>query len=484
MTYIEEILEEKGPILTGELISILSKSGKSNDAIRKSLSRLKSPVMKLKGLFADNQTLFYLQKQYDKPEYYEGLIEAFKTSAKRYYAIIKAIEYHNGYIDENQLASYTFSPTHNLKGHKRFSVIIKDLIQFRLLVKEDGLYSLQNCEININNNFRHHKGIELAKSIVLNQFNDWAKNIGLISYSSGKFHSTFSKLQWGFVAPSYVSGTTKYSQAQKKITPSFVVADILLGKKIGIEEVSFFIRKIEIIKSQNVPNFIPFLLTDGYFEEDAFTLLKQKGIVVGLINKLFGEEYLELLKSLINTVTNAGAILKENPQEYVKLIEKLNKLVDGKTNNLRGDLFELAVGYYHSNLCQSIEIGKRIMQEGERREIDVYAIRQTELIIAECKGYKRKIDSNEINEWITHKVPVIYDWIKAWVNNEKAIIFEFWSTGGFTDDALDLLRTKSSNTKKYKIEYYSEKEIIEKARESKSQKIIEIMRDYFSNEIS
>ncbi len=482
MTYIEQILNDNGPTLTGELISILLASGRSNDAIRKGLSRLKPPVMKLRGFFSDNQTLFYLQEQYGKEEYYEGLVKAIQTSAKRYYSIIKAIEYHNGYIPEVQLASYSFSPIENLKGHKRFSDIIDDLNQLKLLSKDEGNYTLQNCKVNANNNFRYHKGIELAKNVVLQQFYDWARKIGLISYNSGTFHSSFSKFQWGFVAPSYVSGILKFNKKENAIIPSFILADVLLGKMIGIEEVSFFLRKVDIIKTQNVPNFLPFILTDGAFSDEAFEQLKQKGIIIGFVNKLFGDEYQELLKSLINTVTNAGAILKEKPQEYIKFIEQLNKLVDGKTNNLRGDLFEMAVGYYHSNLCQSMEIGKRVIVNGERREIDVYAIRQTELRIAECKGYKYPVDDTTINEWLTKKIPVIYDWIKTWGNNEKNIVFEFWSTGGFTETALSLLNTRASNTKKYKIEFYQEKEIIKKAQESKSQKIVDIMRDYFIHE--
>jgi arsenate reductase-like glutaredoxin family protein len=214
--------------------------------------------------------------------------------------------------------------------------------------------------------------------------------------------------------------------------------------------------------------------------QKALRLLKNKGIIVGFVNKLFGEEYEELLKSLIAIVTNAGAILKENPDKYLKLIEQLDKLVAGKINNLRGDLFELAVGYYYSNNCQNLDIGKKINFDGKTREIDVWAKTQANTIVCECKAYKSKIEKEVIETWISNKIPVIYDWIREH-DNDTNVIFEFWSVSGFTEEAESLLSQKQTTIKKYKIEFYDEKAILKKARESKAQKMVEIMREYFIN---
>lgn len=181
-------------------------------------------------------------------------------------------------------------------------------------------------------------------------------------------------------------------------------------------------------------------------------------------------------------VTNAGTILKTNPDAYLQLLLQLNKLVDGKTNNLRGDLFELAVGYYYSNLCQSLDIGKKINFQGNYKEVDVYATFQDMFIICECKAYKTSIDLKIVENWLSTKVSFIYKAIREY-NSDKEIVFEFWSTSGFTEDAIQFLQDKQSNLKKYKIEFYSEKEILNKARKSKANKIVEIMREYFSIEV-
>lgn len=476
---IQEYLLSNGPTLSSELISYFKKEGLSSEAIRKRLSRISEPIYKIQGFFKDNQTFFYHIDHYNDERFYDSLRDALKNSAKRYYAIIVALEYHNGYIRKEDLASYSFSPIKNLKSHKKFSSVIDDLIKLKIVVEENEYYRLtERISNRANNNFNYYKAIELSKEVIGNQFYNFSKSLGFVSYEKGKFNSEFAKFQFCFTAPSYITGLVKYGT---KIQPAFVVADILLGSINNETSIDFFLQKVQIIKTQATSNFLPFLITDVLTQE-AFKKLKENGIIIGLVNKLFGDEYEELLKSLISVVTNAGTILKTNPDAYLQLLLQLNKLVDGKTNNLRGDLFELAVGYYYSNLCQSLDIGKKINYQGNYKEVDVYATFQDKFIICECKVYKTSIDMKIVENWLCNKVSFIYRAIREY-NFDKEIVFEFWSTSGFTEDAIEYLSKKQQELKKYKIEFYSEKEILEKARKSKANKIVEIMREYFSIEV-
>ncbi len=355
---IEHFLKKQGPQLSTNLIKFLvSNYSISEDTARKRLSRLKLPITKIKGLFSDNQAFYYLQHQYKKTEFYDALIAAFDSFGRQYYSIIQAIEFHYGYIKKEQIATYSTSPVDKLRGHKRIDNIINKLIELSILYEEGDYYKL-NPFISINENFNHFKAVEAAKNFVLIQFNDWARNIGLISYNTGTFYSQFGKFSWSFVSPSYVIPLARFNNS--KIMQGFIIADILIGNKIDLKTIQFFIQKIEVVKKlKRLANFLPFLIVDE-IDLETLKFLKRKGIIIGFVDQLFGSEYKELLKSLINIVTNAGAILKKNPQAYLDLIEKLDKIVGGKTNNLRGDLFELAIGYYHSNFCQSLDIGKLI----------------------------------------------------------------------------------------------------------------------------
>lgn len=476
---IQEYLLSNGPTLSSDLINYFQKAGLSSEAIRKRLSRISEPIYKIQGFFKDNQTFFYHIDHYNDDRFFESLRIALKSSAKKYYAIIVALEYHNGYIRKEDLASYSFSPVSNLKSHKNFSSVINDLIRLKIIREENEYYRLSGgISSRETNNFNYYKAVELSKEVICNQFYNYTRSIGLISYEKGKFNSEFAKFQFCFTAPSYITGLVKFST---KIQPAFVIADVLLGNKNDEGSIDFFLQKVQIIKTQTTNSFLPFLITDVLTQE-AFKKLKEGGIIIGLVNKLFGEEYEELLKSLISVVTNAGTILKTNPEAYLQLLQQLNKLVDGKTNNLRGDLFELAVGYYYSNLCQSLDIGKRINFQGDYKEVDVYTTFQDKFIICECKAYKTKIDLKIIELWLREKVSFIYKGIREY-NYDKEIVFEFWSTSGFTEEAILFLKDNQQNLKKYKIEFYSDKEILEKARKSKANKIVEIMREYFSIEV-
>lgn len=484
MTYLENYIKENGPTLSGKLIDTLVSEGKSISkvAARKQLSRLKGDIIRVKGLFADGQFLFHHKEIFASERYYEGLRDALKNSGKQYYIILQALDFHYGQIKISQLPSYSISPVQNLKGHVTYNTVINKLLKLNLIHQDEEFISISALISNGSPSANRSKGLELAKNFLLIQFNDWSRKIGLVGYNSSKFHSTFGNYQFNFVSPSYIGSLPIINKS--KIIPAFVIADILIGNTINELQVEFFINKIKTLKfRKSVAHFIPFLIVDS-IDTKALNLLKSEGVVVGFVNELFGDKYKDLLNSLINLVTNAGAILKKNPEAYLDLILKLNKLVDGKTNNLRGDLFELAVGYYHGRICNTIDVGKLINHNGLQREIDVFGLLANKIYISECKGYNHKVNKEEIDTWLGEKIPVIRKWILDQPSiSDKEIIFEFWSTGGFTSEAIELLERRKSTTKKYNIDYFDLESMIIKSKEIKSKKFTEILRDYYTKEI-
>jgi hypothetical protein len=484
VTYIEKIIKEKGPILSSELLESLMNNEKtlSNDAARKRLSRTGSNVFSVRGMFANGQKLFFHRDIYQKEEYYLGLREALEKAGKQYNTILKSLEYHFGSISAKHLASYSNNPINKLKGHLLFQSALIKLKDLNLVRFYDDYIHLSEDITDKKINHRYAKGVEIAKSFILLQFNDWARKIGMISYNSSKFHSDFGGYQFNLVAPSYIASLTKFSS--NTIIPAFVIADILIGNTINGSDVDFFINKINVLKSQkNLANFIPILIVDS-IENEALNKLKSHGIIIGFTEQLFGSEYKDLLDSLINLVTNAGAILKKNPEAYLDLMNKLNKLVDGKTNNLRGDLFEFAVGYYHGQLSKSIDISKSIIFEGLQREIDVLSVYQNNITISECKGYNKQASKEDIEIWLGEKVPIIRKWLLSQnLSDGKEIIFEYWSTGGFTPEANSLLIERKSSTKKYTIITYNLDEMIFLAKKNRLKKFTEVLRNYYTKEL-
>lgn len=484
MTYLEKVIKERGPVLSSELLESLMNNEKnlSNEAARKRLSRIGNNVFSVRGMFANGQKLFFHRDIYQKEEYYFGLREALEKSGKQYNIILKALEYHFGSISAKQLASYSGNPINKLKGHLLFDSAIIKLIDLKLIKLDDEYVYLSSSITDKKINHRHAKGVEIAKNFILLQFNDWARKIGMISFNSSTFHSDFGNYQFNLVAPSYIASLTKFSS--NTIVPAFVIADVLIGNVINGNDVDFFISKINVLKSQkNLPNFIPILIVDS-IENEALNKLKSQGIVIGFTEQLFGSEYKDLLDSLINLVTNAGAILKKNPEAYLDLMNKLNKLVDGKTNNLRGDLFEFAVGYYHGQLSTSIDISKNILFEGQQREIDVLSVYHNNITISECKGYNKQTSKEDIEIWLGEKVPIIRKWLLSQnLSDGREIIFEYWSTGGFTDEANSLLVERKSSTKKYTIITYDLDEMVSLAKKNRLRKFTEVLRNYYTKEL-
>lgn len=475
-------MKQQGPLLSGELLRIMENEepGISAEAIRKRLSRIQHPVKRLFGFFADNQTFYYLEDEFRTDLYFSRLQQAVSKSAKRLDAYLAAIQFHKGFIEINHLATYGYCPIEKLKGHKLHQAYVDWLLRFGFIKLAESWFELNpDFSTDGESAFKQYKAEETARNLILSQFMGWARSIGLISYNAGTFYSSFGKFQWCFTCPAYVNGIREYKD--NTVKPFFVVADVLIGKEVTERNVHYFIEKVKILNAQKgISRFMPFLIVES-LNEGAFKLLKENGIIIGFVNKLFGKEYSSLLSALVNTIVNAGAILKKNPEEFLSLIKRIDKLVDGKTNNLRGDLFELAVGYYHRH-SQNIDIGKEINYVGDFKEIDVLAIYPNALHVAECKGYKSKLTITEVEDWLK-KISIVRKWmleIEPYKNKE--FIAELWSTGGFEDDALHKIKEVAEKTKKYKVVYFDQTGILQKFREIKSKKVLDVLKQYFFND--
>ena len=482
MTNLQNILRQHGPLLSGDILRIMEEAEPDANpaALRKRLNRLASGMHRVFGFFTDNQAFYYLEEQKYTEVFFESLREAINKAAKRIDAILSALEFQKGYLDKDHVAAYSFSPIEKLKGHKLIGAYLEQLEQFTIIRQEDGRYLLSDkFSMTTGANFNLYKAEETARSLVLRQFMNWARTIGLISYNTGTFYSNFGKFQWCFTSPAYVNGLREYRDNQ--VMPFFVLADVLIGGQLQERHVRFFIEKVKILNAQKgMSRFMPFLIVDAV-ESAAFALLKENGIIVAFVDQLFGREYAELLRALVNTITNAGAILKNNPDDYLQLLSKIDRLVDGKTNNLRGDLFELSVGYYHGR-SGNIDLGRRINPNGERKEIDVFANYPGEIYAAECKGYKAKLSLAAVDEWLA-KVAVIRKWLDTVEPyREKPFTAELWSTGGFADDALDKLKKVSKSVKKYRVAYYDARQIIQKFKDIGAGRIVESLNQYFFSE--
>lgn len=480
MTNLIQYIKEEIVVPSGEAIGFCMKSQNcTEDAARKRIQRLPDDIYKIKGICRDGQSILYARENWGNELFYDKLLDVLKENATQYYLIINALRLHFGAISTYRMASYSVSPVIKVKGHKLFETIMDGLKNLGLVQESDEQYKASGYYGTIESK---SKAINTIQDIVFHQFHEWARNIGLFSYDSAKFDSNFSGYQFGLVAPSYLKSLTgKSSKTPGSIVPAFVVADILLNRDISKDDVLFFIKKVQNISMQKQQaRFIPFLII-GSHDAEIYKELKTNGIVIGNIDELFGAKYSEIIYEIFNLINNAGAILKNNPDHFLKLLSEIEKYAIGKTFNLKGALFEMSVGFFHRQYCQSIDISKDILFESESKEIDVFAVYQDKVVFAECKGYNSPINDTYVEEWISKRIPFFRKWALSCDSIcNKHLEFEIWCTGGFTEDSSKKLEKAKQRTHKYSIEFFDIPKMRSLAKTMNVPRFKEIIDEYYT----
>jgi len=474
MTPIEKILTRRGPILSSELSSILSEEeGVKLNSASQRVSRAKN-INQIRGFFKSNQSLCYLPAHTNDPALLEVLTKSMYENGRKYWFTLNALKMHEGVISNKYLECYTNYPIMPLKGHIPFPEVMQKFVSEKILVFNNHEYIFSPKLSSIITNPAVNRTIELIKDNILENFHSLARNIGLIGYNTGELFSEYAKLRWAFKGVSYVLGVKRNN------TPGFLLADILLGKPFYKNDVLFFIEKIKLVQSfKNAPNLIPFLLVDD-LENEALKLLKEHGVVVGFIRELFGAKYAEALKELITILTNAGASLKSNPDKYLDLIIELKKYNSGLVNNIKGTLFEFVVGHIHSENSQSVNLGRQIISSNSRHEMDVLATYSNKVVISECKALKGMVDDEMVKKWTNQKIPAFRKWLQSQETlKEKNVEFEYWSTSGFTENAVEIFNKLIDSNPPFKVTYFGPVELRTKAKELKNKKLKETLDNYF-----
>jgi hypothetical protein len=478
MKNLEEYLEKEGPKISQDLLTNWGKSTQSQEAKRKSLERAirsDSRIAKLSGVWSNNSSFVYLNSQYKTPAFYEVITDCFRIYSSTCYSVYKAIELHGGRMSKMELRAYCCSPVENLKGHKKLEVYLEFLVSIGYIFDNDDFFDLNPSVCKVDSSKVY--AIGLAKKILMANFDDWASKNNFQAWNSTETFGEFAKFAWGHKSPSYIPGIRRSFDS-----PGFIVADFLVGETMYYKsDIDFFIKKVDILNSiPGFPSFMPFFICDSKLDSRSFDELKKRGIVACSTKSLFGKNYADALKSIYDTICSISVSVSSFPEELVELLKKIEKLIDGKTNNLRGDLFELIVALYFTQDHNGVIINNLVLFNGKKREIDVTAETSSEIFFSECKAYKNPIKLEIVKNWIEEKVPTIKEWYKdKQSGSAKKMHFEFWSGSGFEEEALKYLTDQKINNKKVTIDFFDKSQILKKAYDIKFLKFKEYFQQYF-----
>lgn len=472
----------------------MTEQGVSPAAARQRITRAQSDYKRLAGLrFAKNARFIYLDDQYGNHDFWDAIERAFKSSGPSYWGAVVGLKARGGRCPKSLFPSICGAP---LARSRQLSPerILERLEAIQLLEEEFDDVSDQSFI-----QFRPHgypkspdaliKATLLAEYVALHSIRDWARRIGFGSY--GKFRMRddleppiVSGITWDLSAPSYMRPLT--SVRKGSLRPGFFICDINLNGPIGEDLVALFVRKHDMASAPiNVAPILPFLVGE-VFTQDAFDLARQAGITATTIADLFGKETAKALRDLIGLLSNAGATAAVNPDHLYQVMTALTK-IEGAANNLRGALFELAIG----SLVKDIEDGylltgqtRKDYSSGRSAEIDVLLNRPDGIpvLVIECKSKipGARVTRDEVEKWYSDRVPLIYNILSADPRFiDRTFQFELWSNGPFDAKALEWLTSKDTEFGAYSVGWKDGEMLKEYAKEASSGTIRKMLNEHY-----
>lgn len=485
-----DLLNEHGPMLSSDISRIYRRMGVNDSAARQRVNRRSDEVKTLYGLpFPKGARFLYIEGDFGDLRFYRALISKLQETKSAYGAAIGGMLAREGICLADHWPVVSGSPDKQ-KGHISHSKILDGLKQAKLIEERD-IAGLGPC-LNLNERyfstsisaFRSRLTIE---HILRNCIHDWAIKLGWSSNGSlqvldEEVFPKFSTMSFDLVGPCYLQPLVTWQKGILK--NGFFVCDVISSGPLQEDGISGFLKKVTTLKAlRNLGRFQPMLLASSY-SEDALMLLRSRGIIAATPESLFGRQVADALAELLRVLQQAAEIAIGNPEK----IEELFNQLSGFEGNLRGSLFELIVG----NLVRmtnggSIDIGVLVTDyvHQNRADIDVRLVNETEIVSYECKGHGPDVEVTleEVKYWLEKQVPIIR---AAHLLEQRfdnlAHIFEFWTTGQFSSEALTFLESRKSTIKKYTIRWRGPSEVEAQASTLKNKTMHKLLKRFYQKD--
>ncbi len=494
---IESYLKLHGPSLSSEISNHLVRTQNITPATaRKRISRAKTTgkVHHLTHITFPQRTHFiYLGHQFGSQLFWEKLIEVLLQQNSAYGLAIAAVRQRRGLVPLKHFAIACGAPLKQAR-HLSPDTIFQRLEKTGLLWKTDfpgvgECILLVQPDSNYDSIVAYTRTRLITEKFLLLAIKDWLKKLGIVSYDKVEIREIETQPKvgtfvWDLTAPSYLGFMAKPRKGGKT-KPGFVTCDVCLGDVVNSTGIKPFINKCVTLRAlQNIGACMQIFVADKY-TQDAFNLLKQKGIIPATPRNLFGEEVAEGLTAL-SEVLRKAAETAINPQQFDQLFDKLGK-IEGASSQLRGTLFEYVVAdVLRKNGSNQILMNRIFKSDDEKEaEADVISIKDNRSVtFVECKGYNpdSEVPDKYLERWLHHSIPIFFKWIKAhpdWRNLE--VCFEFWTTGSLSKEALKMFNTNQKKIKKsrYTIELLLGREILRTCKSTKDKGLVNTFKKHF-----
>lgn len=456
-----------GPCLSTELAEFLiEQHGLSPAAARQRISRAPSEVKRLGHLpFSRKARFLYLKDEYASPRYWENLYRSIYASQNAYSRALGAVA-GRVVVPIEQFMVSCGAPI-SQKRHISADTVLKRMLDANVLVTET-YPGLGECVLTkqTKEDILHHgedallaevRSRIIAEGILLDSIKEWLRRLALASYNkvcirpdSAAQSRKVGNFIWDLTAPSYIAGITSWKC--KKISPGFVVCDVLLEDGITTEHIEPFLYKAKTLQALNKVGRTMFFFVAGRYEPAAFKALRESGIIPATSESLFGKDIAEAFGDLILSLKNAakGSL---DPAKFDDLFCRLGKL-EGAAGNMRGALFEFVVAeLIRKTSPTQVQLNKICNGEDGKAEVDVWELKEGVVArMVECKGMApgAPVDDEEIHLWLTKRITRVRHHLKNldWKGPKPS--FELWTSGLISDKSLQRIdKTRAANIAKF-----------------------------------
>lgn len=457
MNAISDFLNDNGPARSSRIADYLSKTQSiASAAARKRISRTAGNVRRFPHqILPKREGFLYLEGDRNSERFWTNMLDDMRETGSIYGFAIDALDARGGVVLENEFAVISGAPL--LLKKQIASSRLADVLVDAGVMERKELSGLGACfvanpyamiEPDLEEDVRARR---LTESVILDGVREWARKNGFASYDKiairGEEHDRLvGQFKWDLTGPSYLMPLRSANNSN-----GFLVADVFSEYRLDAHNIRYFIRKAQLYRASfKGGDVFPMLIADS-FSGEAMKVGHAAGVILATPDTLFGRGVGNSIRTLLNTLKRAAAIASSNPEKLIDLINRLSE-IDGAANNMRGILFELISAYLAKKQGDAIELGVTARdREGRTADIDILAVGPGRVRTIECKGREPGgvVTLAEVEKWLS-KLKLFRQFFTSREHlRERDQSFELWTSGNFSEDALEKLkRERTKRTKR------------------------------------
>lgn len=491
------VLEEIGPSLSSEVArQMTDKFALTPVAARKRIERSKNErhVFALEQLrFKHNEQFLFTESQRATSTFVKSLLDALQESKSAYRLPIQGVSARGGLVPKFLFPMVSGLPAASAKSTTAEGAFIA-LSEFQLL---ESIETQAGTCIRLGPDLanKHISPRRLlarlaVENIFLLAFRDWLRLQGFITAEKSSIRGDeqppqFGFFAWDFVAPSYVNSMMGFFSADRQ--PGFVVADVILGRRLTADDVQFFVAKCNASKSKgNNRPFLPFLIAD-WFEKDALLLGRRHGLIFTTPKNFFGSSFATMLDTIEQVFENKQELFSSSRDVWNSIVEagKMMQHLEVAFGELKAVLFELIVGTCLSALYSTnVEYGQTIKDWESSRQIDVDILvlqPNKTIMAAECKYVDGPVDIEIVRNWFLSAPSIIKSHFSQdrWYSNALCH-FSFWTSGVIDTQTRSLISSLQTNNVQYSV--FDRSDIQKVLMDKQQTKLSEIFEQWYTYE--